>query len=166
MEKQCREKLQTDQIRSYRVSLLTETAGDACLYFWREVCSKDKRHPRLKGAGMPLNIALADFFYFARANTARACLYPDMGPVRSYGLYALDVRLGYFLRFVVGVAHLVATELALAANFTCSRHSSVLRFSSKIKVKGQKQAYISTRTPGLQGENADSLFKHLTSATG
>lgn len=51
-----------------------------------------------------------------------------MGPVRSYSLYALDVRLGYFLRFVVGVAHLVATELALAANFACSCHSTVLRF--------------------------------------
>jgi hypothetical protein len=86
-----------------------------------------------------------------------------MGPVRSYSLYALDVRLGYFLRFVIGVAHLITAELALAANFTCSRHSSVLRFSSKIRVKGQKQAYISTRTRGLQGENDDGLFKHLTS---
>ena len=87
---------------------------------------ENKRHPRLKGKRMPFNITLADFFYFTRAYTARARLYPDMGPVRSYGLYALDVRLGYFLRFVIGVAHLVSAELALAANFTCSCHSTVL----------------------------------------
>ena len=88
---------------------------------------ENKRHPRLKGERMPLTLVLADFFYFARAYTARACLYPDMGPVRSYSLYALDVRLGYFLRFVIGVAHLITAELALAANFTCSCHSTVLR---------------------------------------
>ena len=99
----------------------------AYLYFWRGMRWKNNRHPRLKGERMPVVFVLADFFYFARADAARARLYPDMGPVRSYRLYALNVRFGYFLRFVIGMAHLIAAELALAANFTCSCHSTVLR---------------------------------------
>jgi hypothetical protein len=107
---------------------LPEMRACICLYLSGEEWNalKNKRHPRLKGERMPF-FFLADFFYLARAYTARACLYPDMGPVRAYGLYALDVRLRYFLRFVIGMAHLVAAELALPANFTCSCHSTVLR---------------------------------------
>lgn len=57
-----------------------------------------------------------------------------MGTVRPHGFYVLDVRLGYFLGFVVGVAHLITAELAFTANFTCSCHGTVLRsFKNRVK---------------------------------
>lgn len=116
-----------DLLRSCRVSLLMKLPEMRAWIRLERNELKNKRHPRLERGEDAAFIVLADFFYFARAYTARASLYPDMGPVRSYSLYALDVRLGYFLRFVIGMAHLVTAELALAANFTCSRHSTVLR---------------------------------------
>lgn len=67
---------------------------------------------------------LANFFYFAGAYAARAHLHTHVGAVRPHGLDALDVRFRNFLGFVVGMAHLVPAELALAANFarTCHCH--------------------------------------------
>ena len=54
-------------------------------------------------------------------------MHAHVGAMRPHGLNALDVRLGYFLGFVIGMAHLISAELAFAANVTRSRHDTVLR---------------------------------------
>jgi hypothetical protein len=69
-----------------------------------------------------MKMRLTDFFHFAGTYAARAHMHPYMGAVRSHCLDALDVRLGHFLGFVVGMAYLVSAELALAANFACTCH--------------------------------------------
>lgn len=65
---------------------------------------------------------LANFFHFAGAYAACAHLHTHVGAVRPHCLDALDIRLRNFLGFVVGMAHLVSAELALAANFARTRH--------------------------------------------
>jgi hypothetical protein len=77
-------------------------------------------------------------------------MHADMGAVRSHCLDALDVRFGYLLRFVVGVAHLIAAELAFAADFTCSCHESPPRTIEIMMV--ETGAYNIIITEGLQGE--------------
>ncbi len=81
-------------------------------------------------------------------------MHPYVGAVRSDYFYALNIRFRYFLRSVIGVAHLIAAELALAANFTCSCHRAVLR-KNKINVSG---AYHTIRLHGLQAENEGFLY--------
>jgi hypothetical protein len=85
------------------------------------VCIEKERAPRRKEFAMAPRLS-ADFFYFARAYATRANMHAYMGAVRSHCLDALDVRFGYLLRFVVGVAHLIAAEFAFATDFTCSCH--------------------------------------------
>jgi hypothetical protein len=65
---------------------------------------------------------LADLFHFAGANATCAYMHPYMGAVRSYRLYALDVRFRHLFGLVVGVAHLVSAELAFAANIARACH--------------------------------------------
>ena len=104
-----------------------QTAENAHLYlFWRGNVEKYKSIPPQGGGDADLAYCLADLFYFSRAYAARAYVYAHVGAMRSHRLYALDVRFGYFLRFVVGMTHLITAEFALAANFTCSCHSAVL----------------------------------------
>jgi hypothetical protein len=83
--------------------------------------------PARTDRGEILFFLLTDFFYFARAYAAGAYVNSHMGTMRSHGFYALDIRLRYFFGLVVGMAHLVTAELALAADFTCSGHVLVLR---------------------------------------
>ncbi len=65
---------------------------------------------------------LTDFFHFAGTYAASAHMHPNVGAVRPHCLDALDVRFGHLLGSIVGMAHLVSTELALAAYFACTRH--------------------------------------------
>jgi hypothetical protein len=65
---------------------------------------------------------LTDFFYFAGTNAARAHTHAHMGAVCCHAFDRLQIRLGHLFAFVVGMAHLIAAELALSAYFTCSRH--------------------------------------------
>jgi hypothetical protein len=47
------------------------------------------------------------------------------------------------------MTHFVAAELALAANITGTCHC---RDPPYLKIRDKKQAYLTTRLPGLQGE--------------
>lgn len=58
-------------------------------------------------------------------------MHSHMTAVQPHGLYALHIRFGRFLRSIIGVAHLVAAELSLAANITFTRHAVILR---KLKI--------------------------------
>ena len=68
-------------------------------------------------------------------------MHAHMGAIRPHCLDALDIRFGYFLGLVVGMAHLITAELAFAANFTCSRHSAVLQKYDVGTVKKQSVQY-------------------------
>jgi hypothetical protein len=80
--------------------------------------------PRGDGAAVMewLARSLADLFYFAAPDAARAHVYADVGAASGDGLDLLKVRLGRFLCFIVGVTHLVAAESAFAADLTFSCH--------------------------------------------
>jgi hypothetical protein len=49
-----------------------------------------------------------------------------MGTMRPHCLDGLQIRLGHFFGFVVGMAHLVAAELAFSANFARTCHGETL----------------------------------------
>jgi hypothetical protein len=67
------------------------------------------------------------FFHFAGTYAASAHMHPHMGAVRPHCPDALDVRPGHLFGFIVGMAHLVPTEFALAANIACTCHRLILR---------------------------------------
>jgi hypothetical protein len=72
------------------------------------------------------DIGLADFFYFARSDAARTYMHANMGTMRSYRLDRLQIRLGYFFRLVIRMAHLIAAELAFSTDLTCTCHDKIL----------------------------------------
>ena len=91
---------------------------------------KEQEHPapvNERGAG----VCLADFFYFAGAYAARTHMQAHMAAMLPRGFYALYIRFGRFFRSVIGMAHLVAAELSLAAYITFNRHAVILR---KLKI--------------------------------
>lgn len=51
----------------------------------------------------------------------------DMGTMRAQCFYVLYIGFGYLLCFIVGVAHFVAAEFALAAYITFTCHAVILR---------------------------------------
>lgn len=69
---------------------------------------------------------LADFLHFAGADAAGTDVHAHMRAVGSQGLDRLDIRFRDLLGLIVGVAHLVPFERALAADLTCSCHCSFL----------------------------------------
>ncbi len=72
---------------------------------------------------------LADFFYFAGADAAGADVHTHVRAVRPHRLDALDVGFRNLLCLVIGVAHAVSAEPALAAYFanTCHDDPSLLK---------------------------------------
>ena len=98
---------------------------------------------------------LADFFHFTGTYASRAYLHTHVGAVRPYCLDALDVRLLNFLGFVVRMAHLVPAELALAANFACTRHCYDPPY---MKITAEMQAYLTIGRSYLQEESCS--FSH------
>lgn len=69
---------------------------------------------------------LTDLLDRAGADTARADMHAHVGALGAQRLYALKVRLGYFLGSIVRMAHLIAAECAFTTDLTCTCHGVVL----------------------------------------
>jgi hypothetical protein len=65
---------------------------------------------------------LAYLLDLAGSDAAGADMHADVGTIGTQRLDALEVRLGYFLRSIVRMAHLVAAQRALATYLTCTCH--------------------------------------------
>lgn len=86
---------------------------------------KEKKIPAEQKTGMMKigELWLADFFYFTRPDASGANMQSYMGPMGTYCLYVLQIRLGHFLCSIVCMTHLIATQLTFSANLTRTCHS-------------------------------------------
>jgi hypothetical protein len=75
---------------------------------------------------------LADFFDFAGADAACACMDANVSAMGADRLDALHIRLGDLLAFVVRMAHFVAGKPAFTANFAFTCHENILHLVKMI----------------------------------
>ena len=69
---------------------------------------------------------LTDFFHFAGTDAPRTYVHAHMGPMRPDSLYRLQIRFGYPFRSIIGMAHLIAAELAFSTDLTRTGHVKIL----------------------------------------